>query len=69
MFRSLSASSLPKEHVFAVTVGPSSKATQAGWHLLEPADVIDAIALLNGMVSAGDLGAIKVVDGKLPDDR
>ncbi|KAL9122262.1 MAG: hypothetical protein Q9187_001181 [Circinaria calcarea] len=51
MFRALRASKLPSDHVFSVTVGASSKQTLAGWHLLEPADVIASIALLNGSAS------------------
>ncbi|QIW98478.1 hypothetical protein AMS68_003996 [Peltaster fructicola] len=47
MFRSLRSSNLPRENIFAVTVGPSSKHTIATWHLLEPADVISTIAQLN----------------------
>lgn len=64
MFRSLRSSKLPPEHVFAVTVGSSSKQTLAKWHLVEPADVISAIALLNGSVSAeaGNTGAVAVAD-------
>lgn len=56
MFRALRATKLPKEDVFSVTVGASSKQTLASWHLLEPADVIAAVALLNGTVSAADFG-------------
>ena len=47
MFRALLRSSLPKNEVFAVTVGASSKKTLATWHLLEPRDVIAAITSLN----------------------
>lgn len=57
MFRALRSSKLPEEHVFATTVGASSKQTLATWHLLEPADVIAAIAMLNdggGTVSEAD---------------
>lgn len=53
MFRALNASRLPREAVFAVTVGPSSKQTLARWHLLEPADVLSTVALLNGQSDAG----------------
>lgn len=48
MFKALNTSDLPREHVFAVTVGASSKTTMAQWHLLEAADVINSIALLAG---------------------
>lgn len=47
MFRALLKTELPKEHVFACTVGASSKRTLATWHLLEPSDVIASIAALN----------------------
>lgn len=56
MFHALRATKLPKENVFSVTVGASSKQTLASWHLLKPADVIAAIALLNGTVPAADVG-------------
>jgi trehalose 6-phosphate synthase/phosphatase len=69
MFRSLRASALPEEHVFACTVGASSKQTIATWHLLEPSDVISAIALLNGSTDAGNAGAVSVVDGSIPETR
>ncbi|KAI7168630.1 glycosyltransferase family 20 protein [Hortaea werneckii] len=69
MFRSLNASSLQPEHVFAVTVGASSKQTLAKWHLLEPADVISSLALLNGQSDTGSLGAVAVVDGSVPESR
>ncbi|OKL63458.1 hypothetical protein UA08_02071 [Talaromyces atroroseus] len=48
MFRALRHSDLPPEHIFSVTVGASSKQTLASWHLLEPADVIATIGMLNG---------------------
>ncbi|KAH8688850.1 putative alpha,alpha-trehalose-phosphate synthase subunit Tps2 [Talaromyces proteolyticus] len=47
MFRALRDSDLPADHVFSVTVGASSKQTLASWHLLEPADVISTIGMLN----------------------
>ncbi|KIX07646.1 trehalose-phosphatase [Rhinocladiella mackenziei CBS 650.93] len=47
MFRALLKTNLPKEHVFACTVGASSKRTLATWHLLEPGDVIASITALN----------------------
>ncbi|KAG9771991.1 glycosyltransferase family 20 protein, partial [Aureobasidium melanogenum] len=46
MFRALLKTNLPKENVFACTVGASSKRTLATWHLLEPSDVIASIAAL-----------------------
>ena len=65
MFRALKATDLPKEQVFSVTVGASSKQTLAGWHLLEPSDVIATVALLNGSVSIGDLGAASAAKERL----
>lgn len=47
MFRALRDYDLPSDHVFSVTVGASSKQTLASWHLLEPADVIATVAMLN----------------------
>ncbi|KAM3072154.1 hypothetical protein ACMFMF_007547 [Clarireedia jacksonii] len=65
MFRSLNNSDLPKEHVFTVTVGASSKQTLARWHLLEPADVISSMAMLNGGdTNIADLGPLGVVEGR-----
>jgi trehalose 6-phosphate synthase/phosphatase len=69
MFRSLRQSKLPTDHVFSVTVGASSKQTLASWHLVEPADVISVISLLNGSADAGNAGAIAVVDGEVPESR
>lgn len=46
MFRALLRCNLPRNEVFAVTVGASSKKTLAAWHLLEPRDVIAAITSL-----------------------
>ncbi|EEP82071.1 hypothetical protein UREG_06936 [Uncinocarpus reesii 1704] len=47
MFRALRRSNLPADLVFSVTVGASSKQTEASWHLLEPSDVIATVSLLN----------------------
>jgi trehalose 6-phosphate synthase/phosphatase len=69
MFRSLRQSKLPADHVFAVTVGASSKQTLASWHLVEPADVISCVSLLNGSADAGSAGAVAVVDGSIPEVR
>ncbi|RLM01800.1 hypothetical protein CFD26_108651 [Aspergillus turcosus] len=52
MFRALKKSGLPAGHVFSVTVGASSKQTEASWHLLEPADVIGTVSMLNNSSSA-----------------
>lgn len=46
MFRALKKFELPRDHVYSVTVGASSKQTDASWHLLEPADVIGSIQML-----------------------
>ena len=56
MFRSLNGlcgSALEAEQVFTVTVGASTKVTLARWHLLEPEDVIECVALLAGYPEAG----------------
>ena len=54
MFRALLNTDLPKDQVFAVTVGASSKRTLASWHLLAPADVIASIAALNAPRYSGE---------------
>lgn len=78
MFRSLngfSGSVLDAEHVFTVTVGAGTKVTLARWHLLEPEDVIESIALLSGVdkgakiVSQMNLAALSTVEGRLPDTK
>ncbi|KAL4951323.1 glycosyltransferase family 20-domain-containing protein [Aspergillus filifer] len=51
MFRALKRFDLPADHVYTVTVGASSKQTEAGWHLLEPSDVIETVTLLNSSSS------------------
>jgi trehalose 6-phosphate synthase/phosphatase len=68
MFRALNGSALPREHVFTVTVGASSKMTLAHWHLLEPADVISSVALLNGGdTNVADLGPLAIIEGHIPE--
>jgi trehalose 6-phosphate synthase/phosphatase len=69
MFRSLRQAKLNSDHVFSVTVGASSKQTLASWHLVEPADVISCISLLNGSADAGNVGAVAVVEGVVPESR
>ena len=64
MFRALRGTKLPPDHVFSVTVGASSKQTIANWHLLEPADVVAMIALLNGTASAADVGTVTLVEAR-----
>lgn len=57
MFRALNGTTLPKENIFTVTVGASSKMTLAQWHLLEPSDVISSIGLLaEESTTGGDPG-------------
>lgn len=80
MFRSLNGVSgavLDADHVFTVTVGASTKVTVAKWHLLEPEDVIECVALLAGADGAEgaermgevNLGAMSSVEGHIPDAR
>lgn len=69
MFRSLKDCRLPSNQVFSCTVGASSKQTLASWHLLEPSDVISVVQLLNGSADAGNVGAVAVVDGQIPENR
>jgi trehalose 6-phosphate synthase/phosphatase len=42
------------DHCFTVTVGAGTKVTLARWHLLEPEDVIECVALLAGMGGPGE---------------
>lgn len=57
MFRALNGLSAPTDgtaeiegdNCFSVTVGASTKVTLAGWHLLEPEDVIECATLLAGI--------------------
>ncbi|TPX12619.1 uncharacterized protein E0L32_000796 [Thyridium curvatum] len=85
MFRALRALTAPadghggeaellEEQTYTVTVGASTKVTLAKWHLLEPEDVIECVALLAGVGDAGgahvgevNLAAISAVEGKIPD--
>lgn len=41
------------DNCFTVTVGASTKVTLARWHLLEPEDVIECVALLAGVGGSG----------------
>ncbi|PHH62442.1 hypothetical protein CDD81_7161 [Ophiocordyceps australis] len=74
MFCSLNGASGPilkEDHVFTVTVGPSTKATVAKWHLLDPADVVDCVKLLAGQeehLSEVNLAALSAVEGRVPDE-
>lgn len=92
MFRALNGLSAPPtdkgeeaklkpEHVYTATVGASTKVTLARWHLLEPEDVVDCVALLAGVGSHGagstgggpismgevNLAALSTVEGHLPE--
>jgi len=61
MFRALNGLTAPSEtgaeieadNCFSVTVGASTKVTLARWHLLEPEDVIECVALLAGVGGGG----------------
>lgn len=61
MFRALNGLSAPNdgtaeveaENTFSVTVGASTKVTLARWHVLEPQDVIECVALLAGVGGSG----------------
>ncbi|KUI71930.1 Trehalose-phosphatase [Cytospora mali] len=94
MFRSLNVLSAPPtdkeetqpkvkpENVYTVTVGASTKVTLARWHLLEPEDVVDSVALLVGVGSCGggalgggvlsmgevNLAALSTLEGRVPLD-
>jgi trehalose 6-phosphate synthase/phosphatase len=65
MFRTLRHSQLPEDHRYAVTVGAKTKQTLASWHLLEPADVISAIALLNGNKEGSNAAVAAQVDAEM----
>ncbi|KAI2616972.1 glycosyltransferase family 20 protein [Hypomontagnella submonticulosa] len=57
MFRALnglSGTQVDRGHVFTVTIGASTKVTLAKWHMLEPEDVVEAIALLAGVGLSGE---------------
>jgi trehalose 6-phosphate synthase/phosphatase len=81
MFRALnglSGEELKPDHVFAVTVGASTKVTLARWHLLEPEDVIDCAALLAGVgsntesterIGEVNLAVLSTVEGHIPEDQ
>ena len=59
MFRSLRASKVNTDHIFAVTIGPSEKQTLARWHLKTPEDVVSAISMLNNLEDAEDVEEVK----------
>lgn len=71
---------LAAEQCLTVTVGASTKVTLARWHLLEPEDVVECVALLAGVRCSGggapsgsalsmgevNLGALSSVEGHIP---
>jgi trehalose 6-phosphate synthase/phosphatase len=57
MFKALRESKLPDDHVFACTIGPSSKQTLAKSHLPEPADVLNYLHILTLLIGAKDEGS------------
>lgn len=80
MFRALnvvSGEALEEETIFTVTVGASTKVTLAKWHVLEPEDVIEGMALLANVGLSGEIGdtvlsqnnlaAVASVEGHVPD--
>lgn len=80
MFRALnsvSGSAVDEDKIFTVTVGASTKVTLAKYHVLEPSDVIEGMALLANVGNSGEIGdtvlsqnnlaAIASVDGHLPE--
>ena len=69
MFRSLKQSKLPPDHVFSVIIGASSKQTLASWHLLEPADVISIVSLLNDSADTDNVGTATVAEGTVLETR
>lgn len=79
MFRALngvSGNALAEETIFTVTVGPSTKVTLAKYHVLEPSDVIEGMALLanvgmsgemdDNVLSQNNLAAVAALEGKIP---
>lgn len=77
MFRALNGLSgvaLDAEAIFTVTVGASTKVTLAKWHVLEPADVVEATSLLagvgngddNALLSQVNFAAVAELEGKVP---
>lgn len=79
MFRALSGLSgtaLDADNIFTVTVGASTKVTLARWHVLEPEDVIEGMALLanvgmsgekgDTVLSQNNLAAVAGLEGKVP---
>lgn len=69
MFRSIRKSQLDPDMAFPVSVGASSKQTLANWHLLEPADVIQVLGMLNGDPSSSNVGAMAMLDGAVTKSR
>jgi trehalose 6-phosphate synthase/phosphatase len=65
MFRSIRKCQLDPDMAFPVSVGASSKQTLANWHLLEPADVIQVLGMLNGDPSPSNIGSMAMLDGAM----
>lgn len=50
MFRQLrKTNEISPDVLFSTTVGAANKMTSARWHVLEPTDIIDAMARLSGI--------------------
>ncbi len=89
MFRALNGLSsepnveLEADNCFSVTVGASTKVTLARWHLLEPEDVVECVALLAGVGGSGtgatsggvlsmgevNLAALSAVEDHIPEQH
>lgn len=79
MFRALnglSGTQVDINHVFTVTIGASTKVTLAKWHMLEPEDVIESMALLAGVGLSGEaheqlsqvnLATVAGLEGRVPE--
>ncbi|KAI0844056.1 glycosyltransferase family 20 protein [Daldinia vernicosa] len=79
MFRALnglSGTQVDRSHVFTVTVGASTKVTLAKWHMLQPEDVVESIALLAGVGLSGEaheqlsqvnLATVAGLEGRVPE--
>ncbi|KAK9418235.1 hypothetical protein SUNI508_08196 [Seiridium unicorne] len=81
MFRALNGVSgiaLGEETIFTVTVGASTKVTLAKWHVLEPQDVVEGMALLadvgvsgekgDTLLSQNNLAAKASLEGHIPEE-
>ncbi|KAK9449767.1 glycosyltransferase family 20-domain-containing protein [Limtongia smithiae] len=67
MFRALGkVDELDQESTFSVTIGPSSKMTTATWHLVDPYEVVRAVADLVGMADVAEEMGSTVVREEAP---